>query len=66
MVQSFTVSPGRITRLKKQLGISPFRSSFWMHRSHPWSWLAGWQRQAVFWQVQKGDVMADSSFWDRV
>ena len=28
MVQSSTVSPGRITRLKKQLGISPLRSSF--------------------------------------
>ena len=28
MVQSSTVFPGRITRLKKQLGISPLRSSF--------------------------------------
>ena len=53
MEQSSTVSPGSITRSKKQLGISCLRSSFSMHREQPWSWLAGWHRQAVLRQGQK-------------
>lgn len=53
MEQSSTVSPGRITRSKKQLGISRLRSSFSMHKEHPWLWFAGWHRQAVFRQGQK-------------
>ena len=54
MEQSSTVSPGRITRSKKQLGISRLRSSFSMHREQPWSWFAGWHRHAVLRQGQKG------------
>lgn len=34
MEQSSTVSPGWITRSKKQLGISRLHSSFSMHREH--------------------------------
>ena len=45
--------PGPDHQIEKAAGDLAFAQLFLNAQIHPWLWLEGWQRQAVFWQVQK-------------